>query len=237
MSLSVSVHAWSDVTCPMCYVGKRRFERAVADFDGEVTVEYHSFELAPDIPVDFEGGQVDFLAGHKGMPVEQVDKILEHITGLAATEGLVIDYAAVRPTKTLLAHQALHHAKAQGKQLELMDRLCRAHFEQGRHVGRAEEVAALAAEVGIDPADLLEALADGRHVPAVEADIATAGQLGIQGVPFYVIDERYGVSGAQSSDVFLEALERAVQDRATAGVEAEGDEPEGAAEATAPGAR
>ncbi|MCC2308354.1 DsbA family oxidoreductase [Cellulomonas chengniuliangii] len=217
MSSPVSVHVWSDIACPWCFVGKRRFERAVADFEGEVVVEYHSFELAPDTPVDFEGDEVEFLAGHKGMPVEQVRQMLDQMTGLAAAEGLAFDFGSVRHTKTLLAHQALHHAKEQGKQLDLVERLFSAYFEQGRHVGRAEELAALAAEVGIDPVDLLEALADGRHSTAVEADIAAARQLGIRGVPFYVIDDRYGISGAQSPDVFRSALERAVEDRAAAG--------------------
>lgn len=217
MSSPITVHVWSDIACPWCFVGKRRFERAVADFDGDVVVEYHSFELAPDTPVDFEGSEVDFLARHKGMPEAQVAQMLGQMTALAAGEGLAFDFASVRHTKTLLAHQALHHAKSHGKQLELVERLFSAYFEQGRHVGRAEELAALAAEVGIDRADLLEALADGRHAPAVEADIAAAQQLGIQGVPFYVIDDRYGISGAQSPDVFRSALERAVQDRAASG--------------------
>ncbi|WP_066588560.1 DsbA family oxidoreductase [Cellulomonas timonensis] len=217
MSSPVTVHVWSDIACPWCFVGKRRFERAVADFDGEVAVEYHSFELAPDTPVDFDGSEVDFLARHKGMPEAQVAQMLGQMTELAAAEGLAFDFTSVRHTKTLLAHQALHHAKSQGKQLELVERLFSAYFEQGRHVGRAEELAALAAEVGIDEAGLLEALADGRHAPAVEADIAAARQLGIQGVPFYVIDDRYGISGAQSPDVFRSALERAVQDRAAVG--------------------
>ncbi|GAB2826056.1 protein disulfide isomerase FrnE [Streptomyces chlorus] len=208
------MHVWSDIACPWCYIGKRRFERAVEQFGGEVTVEYHSFELAPDTPVDFEGSEVDFLSRHKGMPKAQVAQMLEHVTELAAAEGLDYDFDAVRHTKTLLAHQALHHAKAEGKQLELVERLFAAYFEEGRHTGRAEELTALAAEVGLDPEKLGEALGAGTHAEAVQQDIDTARRYGIQGVPFYVIEGKYGISGAQSSETFASALRRVTEERA-----------------------
>src|SRR5699024_8531837 len=114
-------------------------------FDGadDVTVTYHSFELAPDTPVDFEGSEVDFLASHKGMPSEQVEQMLRQVTTIAGDVGLSYDFDRVRHTKTLLAHQALHFAKAHGKQLELVERLFAAYFEEGRHVGRIDELVAL----------------------------------------------------------------------------------------------
>lgn len=207
----VSVHVWSDIACPWCYIGKRRFERGVEQFGGEVTVEYHSFELAPDTPVDFEGSEVEFLSAHKGMPEPQVKQMLEQMTQLAAAEGLEYDFDALRHTKTLLAHQALHHAKAEGKQSALVERLFAAYFEEGRHVGRAEELTALADEVGLNPDKLGEALADGTHADAVQQDIATARDYGIQGVPFYVIDGTYGISGAQSPETFADALRRVTE--------------------------
>lgn len=152
---TVKIDIWSDVACPWCYVGKRRLETALGRLaesgDGpQVDIEYHSFELAPDTPVDFDGTEVDFLAGHKGMPRAQVEQMLGQMTQLAAAEGLRYDFDALQHTKTLTAHELLHHAKAHGKQVEMKERLLKAYFEEGRHVGRVEELADLAAEVGLD---------------------------------------------------------------------------------------
>ncbi len=211
MTSALAVDIWSDIACPWCFLGKRRFERAVEQFDRPVAVEYHSFELAPDTPVDFDGSEIDFLVRHKGLPGGQVEQMLRRMAGLGAEEGLRYDFAALRHTKTLLAHQAIHHAKAKGRQVELVERLFQAYFEQGRHVGRAEELADLGEEAGLDGAELREALAEGTYEKAVAEDIALARDLGINGVPFYVLDGRYGVSGAQSSDFFLAALGQAAE--------------------------
>jgi len=208
----VKVDIWSDIACPWCFVGKRRFERAVANWDGEVEVEFHSFELAPDTPVDFEGSEVDFLAHHKGMDPTQVEQMLAQMTELAAAEGLSYDFDALRHTKTLLAHQALHFAKEHGRQAELKERLLSAYFEQGRHVGRLDELVALGAEVGLDADALRAALESQQYADAVEADIAQARAYGITGVPFFVFDGRLGVSGAQDSRVFEQVLQRAADE-------------------------
>ncbi|WP_231948716.1 DsbA family oxidoreductase [Aeromicrobium choanae] len=204
----VKVDIWSDIACPWCFVGKRRFERAVADWDGDVEVEFHSFELAPDTPVDFEGSEVDFLAHHKGMDPAQVEQMLSQMTALAADEGLSYDFEALRHTKTLLAHQALHFAKAHGLQSELKERLLSAYFEQGRHVGRVDELVTLGSEVGLDADALREALESETYAADVDADIAQARAYGINGVPFFVFDGRLGVSGAQAPETFREALDR-----------------------------
>lgn len=215
MSEPISVHVWSDIQCPWCFIGKRRFESAVEAFDGDVTVEYHSFELAPDTPVDFEGSAADFLSGHKGMPLDQVHQMLGQVKELAAAEGLDYDWDNVKQTKTLKAHEMLHLAKAKGLQLDLVERLFAAYFEQGRHVGHEEDLVELATEVGLDADEVREALAAGTYRSAVQADITAAQQIGIRGVPFFIIGEKYGVSGAQSPEVFGEALRRATEDGAT----------------------
>ena len=204
----IHVDIWSDIACPWCYIGKRKFEAGVAAFDGDVTVTYHSFELAPDTPVDFEGSAADFLSQHKGMPREQVEQMLQQVTAIAAEVGLEYDVDSVHQTKTLLAHQALHHAREQGRQLELVERLFEAYFVEGRHVGRVEELVALGAEAGLDAGTLRTALEEGTHADAVAADIAQARAYGIQGVPFFVIGGKYGVSGAQQPAVFTQALEQ-----------------------------
>ena len=148
MSDVIKVDVWSDIACPWCYIGKRKFELGAEGFD--VEVEYHSFELSPDTPVDFDGSAADFLAKHKGMPIEQVRPMLAQVTAIAAEVGLDYDYDALQHTNTVKAHQLLHFAKAQGQQIEMKERLLRAYFVEGKHVGRTEDLADLAAEVGLD---------------------------------------------------------------------------------------
>ncbi|MEW2353762.1 DsbA family oxidoreductase [Spirillospora sp. NPDC029432] len=220
MSDAIKVDIWSDIACPWCFIGKRKFEeglrRYAADGGPGVEIEYHSFELAPDTPVDFEGDEVEFLSGHKGIPAAQVRQMLDRVTQVAADAGLAYDFDSVRHTKTLKAHQVLHLAKARGLQLEMVERLFRAYFEQGRHVGHDEELADLAADAGLDRAEVLEALRAGTYDADVQADMDQARTYGISGVPFYVIDSRYGVSGAQDPAVFEQALRKAAGDRTEA---------------------
>lgn len=212
MTHSVKVDVWSDIACPWCFVGKRRFEQAVARFDGEVEVEYHSFELSPETPVDYAGSEAEFLAQHKGLPTQQAEQMLAQMTELAAGEGLAYDFGSLQHANTVLAHQTLHHAKAHGKQVELKERLLAAYFEQGLNLNHAEVLADLAAEVGLDRDAVLADLESEAHLAAVRADQEQAIEYGIGGVPFYVFDGRLAVSGAQSPDVFVSALERVVQE-------------------------
>ena len=210
----LAIDIWSDIACPWCYIGKRRLSAGLdryreAGGEREVAITYHSFELAPDTPVDFEGSEIDFLSSHKGMPAAQVRTMLGQMTELAAGEGLAYDFDALRHTNTRLAHQVLHLAKDRGVQLELAERLFRAYFTEGRHLGHASELADLAADVGLDRDEVLAALSDGRYAEDVDGDIAQARTLGITGVPFAVVDGRFAVSGAQDPAVFAEALRRA----------------------------
>jgi predicted DsbA family dithiol-disulfide isomerase len=210
---AIKVDIWSDIACPWCYIGKRRFEEGARRYATTVDarpieVEYHSFELAPDTPVDFAGTEVDFLVEFKRMPQEQVHRMLEQITTLAAAEGLDYDMAALQHTRTIKAHQLLHLAKANGLQVQMKERLLSAYFTEGRHVGHDDELADLAVEVGLDRQRVLDALDEGTYLPDVEADIEQAAAYGISGVPYYVIDGRYGVSGAQAPDTFAQALGR-----------------------------
>jgi predicted DsbA family dithiol-disulfide isomerase len=199
---AIRVDVWSDIACPWCYVGKRRFEAGA-----------RAFELAPDTPVDFQGTEVDFLAGHKGIPAERVRTMLADMTSLAAAEGLAYDYDALQHTNTVLAHELLHHARERGLQLEMVERLLSAYFTEGRHVGRVDDLVDLAAEVGLDADDARAALTSHRHLEDVRADQAQAVAYGIQGVPFFVIDERFGISGAQDPSVFASALGEALAAR------------------------
>ncbi len=218
----LKIDVWSDVACPWCYIGKRRFASAlarIAERDGaapDVEVEYHSFELSPDTPVDFEGTSTEFLARHKGIPLAQAQQMNDHVTRLAAAEGLEYRMDDVQHTKTLKAHELLHLARAKGVQEEMKERLLRAYFTEGRHVGRVEELADLATEVGLDRAEVVAGLESGRYAEAVAADMAQARAYGIAGVPFYVVDGRYGVSGAQDPEVFVQVLDKVLAERGEA---------------------
>ncbi|TFC79202.1 DsbA family oxidoreductase [Cryobacterium sp. TMS1-20-1] len=210
---TIKVDIWSDVQCPWCYIGKRKFEAGAAQFDGTVEVEYHSFELSPDTPVDYAGTPVQYLSEKKGMPLAEVEQMLERVTGIAESVGLHYDYDSVHQTNTVISHELLHYAKAHGRQLEMKERLLKAYFIDGRYVGRIEDLADLAAEIGLDRADVVRSLTAHEHLAAVKADVAQAGAYGIQGVPFFVIDGRYGISGAQDPTAFTQALDQARADR------------------------
>jgi len=212
MSHPVKVDIWSDVQCPWCYIGKRKFERGVEMFGGDVEVEFHSFELSPDTPVDFDGTPVEYLSQRKGMPIDQVEQMLNNVTDIAASVGLDYDYDSVKQTNTVKSHELLHFAKAQSKQPEMKERLLRAYFIEGQHIGRIDDLVALAAEVGLDPDEAREALEQQTYLADVKADVAQAREYGISGVPFYVINGKYGVSGAQNPEVFAQALAQAASD-------------------------
>ena len=155
MSEAVKVDVWSDVQCPWCYIGKRKFEDGAAQFGGGVEVEYHSFELAPDTPVDYEGTTLEYLSERKGMPVAQVKEMLERVTGIASSVGLDFDYEHVHQTNTVKAHELIHFAKSKGCQLDVKERLLKAYFVEGHHVGHIDDLADLAAEIGLDRAEVV----------------------------------------------------------------------------------
>lgn len=217
MSQPVQVEIWSDVVCPWCYIGKRRFERGVelyraAGGERDVRVTFRSFELDPDSPEDYEGSTEDFLVTNKGFPRAQVGPMIARVTSLAAGEGLEYDFSAMRQTRTRKAHELIHLARAHGLQEPMKERLMRAHFTEGAHIGHDEVLAALAEEVGLDRHDVLDALAAGTYAADVDADIDRARAYGISGVPFFVIDGRYGVSGAQAAETFAGALAQAASE-------------------------
>lgn len=213
MSEPIKVDVWSDIACPWCFIGKRKFEAGAAEFGGDVEVEYHSFELSPDTPVDFDGSEQDYLVT-RGFPADKIEGMLDRVTGIAESVGLHYDYDALQHTNTVLAHQLIHYAKAHGRQLEMKERLLAAYFEQGRHVGRVDDLADLAAELGFDPDDVVRSLSANEYLDAVRADQELAIEYGIQGVPFFVIDGKYGVSGAQDASTFANVLTQVRNEKA-----------------------
>jgi len=217
----IKIDVWSDIACPWCYIGKRNLENGLAatasdDDAPRVEVTFHSYELSPDTPVDFDGDEIEFLSGHKGMPADRVREMLERVTGVAAEAGLEYRFDLLKHTNTVKAHELLHFAKAQGRQHEMAERLMSAYFSEGRHVGRIDDLVDLAAETGLDADATREALETSRHLEDVNADKAQAAAYGIQGVPFFVIDGKYGVSGAQPAEAFTQIARQVWAERTTA---------------------
>lgn len=215
----VKVEVWSDVACPWCFIGKRRLAEGISQHEAAggdaVEVEYRSFELAPDLPEDVTESLIEYMSVRKGIPEAQVHAMFSQVSELAHAEGIDAHFETVQQTRTLKAHELLHLAKARGLQDPMKERLLSAYFVEGRHVGRVEELVALAAEVGLDADEVRAALAAGTYAADVQADIAQARAYGIGGVPFFVIDGRYGISGAQSAETFAGALTQAAADRAS----------------------
>jgi predicted DsbA family dithiol-disulfide isomerase len=214
MADRVIVDVWSDVACPWCYIGKRRLEAGIAAFDSEfgtprVDVVFHSFQLDPQAPPDFAGDAARYLSEHKGIPLDTARAMQSQVTRIAADMGLRYDFGALRPANTLDAHRLLHLAKEEGNQVDVKERLLRAHFEEGRNIGDEEELASIASEVGMDRDRVLATLRSDAFIEAVEDDISMAARLRIHGVPFFVIAGRYGISGAQPPETFVRALRQA----------------------------
>ncbi len=207
----MQVEIWSDVVCPFCYVGKRRFESALADFPhrDHVTVTWRSFELDPNAPRTVEGSLVDRLAAKYGVPRAQAVAMNANMVAMAAGEGLDFHLDDARPGNTFDAHRLLHHAAEHGLQDAMKERLLLAYFTEGRTIGVADTLVELAVEVGLDANAVRTVLAGDDHAEAVRADERDGARLGIQGVPFFVLDRAFGVSGAQPVEVFAQALEQA----------------------------
>ena len=207
----MKVEVWSDVVCPWCYIGKRRLEAALAGFEraGEVEVVWRSFELDPDAPPLQEGSSTEQLARKYGIPVEQARASQARLTEVAAGEGLAYRLAETRRGNSFDAHRLLHLAAARGRQDALKERLLLGYLGEGEPIGDPEALERLAVEAGLDRAEVAETLAGDRFGEEVRADERRARLLGIRAVPFFVIDGRYGVEGAQPAESILDALRHA----------------------------
>ncbi len=207
------VDIWSDVICPWCYIGKRRFAAALADFEhrDEVEVMYHSFELDPWYPKDQPTPVLELLAAKYGMSPAQAKDAEAGMAAKAAADGLEFNPDRVMGN-TFDAHRLVHLARERGVQEPVLERLFGAYFCEGKPVFAAGDLASLAAEAGLDSDEVARVLQDGSYGDAVRADEDQARAYGISGVPFFVLGEKYGVSGAQPAAVFTQALEQAWAD-------------------------
>ena len=210
----MQVEIWSDVICPWCYLGKRRFESALADFDhrDQVEVVYRSFELDPSAPADVTTPTVEMLARKYGMSAADAEQAQREMAARANADGLEFNMGGAHVGNTHDAHRLLHLAAARGMQAELAERLHRAYFTEQRSVFDHESLTAIAVEAGLDRAEVEQVLATDAYAADVDEDEATAHALGATGVPFFVIDRRYGISGAQPAELIGQALDRAWAD-------------------------
>ena len=207
------VEIWSDVACPWCYIGKRRFAAALADFPHRehVEVRWRSYQLSPEAPVGSDRTEAEVLAETKGLPLDAVDEMFAHVTGIAASVGLTYRFDTVRPANTFDAHRLVHLARRHGPDVAdaMVEALMSAHFERGLAVDDREVLVELAAGVGLDPDHVRAALAGREGAEEVLEDLEEGRTVRVSGVPFFVLDRRFGVYGAQPTELFAQALERA----------------------------
>ena len=206
----VRVEIWSDVVCPWCYIGKRNLDEALAGFAhrDEVEVRWRSFELDPEAPAVREGDYAGRLAAKYGVARPQAQEMIDRMTEAGAHAGVTFRFDLARPGRTFDAHRLLHLAHHHGRQHALEERLFAATFTEGKAIGDTEVLVGLAVDVGLDPDEARAVLAGEDHADDVRADERQAAALGITGVPFFVLDGTYGVSGAQPPEVLREVLER-----------------------------
>lgn len=211
----MKVDIWSDVVCPWCYIGKRRFETALEGFPqrDEVELTWRSFELDPSAPPSPEQAApyVEQLATKYGVSPAQAQTMIDRVVSMAADEGLDFRFDIARRGNTFDAHRLLHFGLARGIQNELKERLDHGTFTEGLPVSGHQALVEVATDVGLDEIEVKEVLTSDMYADAVRADVGQAAAYGISAVPFFVIDDKYGIAGAQSPDVIRGALEQIYQ--------------------------
>jgi Predicted dithiol-disulfide isomerase involved in polyketide biosynthesis len=207
----MKVEIWSDIACPWCYIGKRRFEKALAQFPhkDQVTVTWRSFQLDPQAPQRSDTPLKEALAKKFGMNTAQIEQWTRQMAETAAGEGLDFRFDTIKGANTFDAHCLIHFAAHYGKQEEMKERLMHAYWTDGLPLWDKETLVKLAGEIGLDTTAARTALDEQTYASAVRADMQQAEDYGITGVPFFVIDEKYGISGAQPAETFKAALKQA----------------------------
>jgi predicted DsbA family dithiol-disulfide isomerase len=208
------IDIWSDVVCPWCYLGKRRLEKALASFEGrgDVTIAHRSFQLDPTRPKGETSSRRTMLMSKYRLTEDRVREMDHNMETMAAAEGLEYHLTEKGQSgNTLDAHRLVHLAASHDREDQMLERLYKAYFTDQRSVFDVESLVSLAVDEGLDATEVREALESDRYVDAVRRDLEEARMLGVTGVPFFVIDGRYGISGAQATEVFTRALAMASQ--------------------------
>lgn len=205
----MQIDVWSDFVCPFCYIGKRRLEKALADFPQreQVTVTFRSFELDPQAPNDPAEPVLAVLARKYGISPDEARRMTDSVAQQGAAEGLVFRFEQAVSANTFDAHRLFKYAAAQGLGDAMAEKLFHAHFSAAEHIGRRETLFRLAAEIGLEREDVANVLEDaGAFADEVRSDERRAQQFGVRGVPFFLFNGKYVLSGAQPVEVFREAL-------------------------------
>ncbi|WP_243355757.1 DsbA family oxidoreductase [Bacillus litorisediminis] len=212
----MKIEVWSDFACPFCYIGKRRLEEALEQFPhrDQVEVEFRSFELDPDAPKDQKDSLHEVLAKKYRTSIEQAKAMNQNVSEMAQTVGLTYNLDMAIPTNTFTAHRLAQYAKSQGKEKEMVELLFKAYFTEGKHLSDHDTLVQLASEAGLDEQGVKAVLEGNDFSNEVHSNEMEAQQLGVTGVPFFVINRKYGISGAQPLEVFTQTLEKVWQEEA-----------------------
>lgn len=214
----MKIEIWSDFVCPFCYIGKRRLEMALEQFPNrdQVKIEFKSFELDPNAPKYSDKHINEALAAKYGMSVEDARRTNEGLKQQAATVGLTFNFDNMKPTNTFDAHRLAKFAKTVGKEAELTEKLLAAYFTESKNVGDHETLLDIAEAAGLDRQEALNVLQDEKaFANDVRIDQAIAQQYGIRGVPFFIINQKYAISGAQPTETFVGALQKVWEEENT----------------------
>ncbi len=214
----MQVEIWSDVMCPFCYIGKRKFEKALEQFSGkdEVEVTWKSFQLNPSQTTHLEKNIHQYLAEIKGIPLAQAQEMNARVTEMAKEVGLTYNFDKAIVANSFDAHRLVQLAKSQGLGGSMEERLFKAYFTEGQNTADKDTLTQLGMEIGLAEESIKDVLHSDAFSAEVKQDIREAQQLGVTGVPFFVIDRKFGISGAQESRIFLQALEKASVDESDA---------------------
>lgn len=206
----MKIEIWSDVACPWCYIGKKRFEKALSEFPqaDEIEVEWKSFLLNPHQKTDPKASLIDYLSKEKGMAREQVLEMMEHVARTGSTEGIAFDFEKVVVASTVRAHALIQMGKNKGLGNEVKQGLLQAYFSEHVNIDEPDQLIRIGIEAGLDKDEIRDYLATDEPFKKVEYDLKEASALGVRGVPFFVIDRKYALSGAQESHIFTKALEQ-----------------------------
>ncbi len=208
----MTIEIWSDFVCPFCYIGKRKFEAALAQTGHKMhplQIIWRSFQLSPESRTDATKNAIQDLADKKRMSLTEAKSLTDQVAERAREVGIQMDFDLARAVNTFKAHRFLHFAMRQAKGSEVQEMLFRSYFTEGRNIDKDQTLTDIAREAGLDTRALKDALTENRYAAEVNADIERARTLGITGVPFFVFDEKYAVSGAQDTAIFVQTLERA----------------------------
>lgn len=201
----MKIDIWSDFVCPFCYIGKRHIEEATKDMDN-VTFEYHSYELDPTAPEKYDGSIYEYFAEAKGMSTAQAENSMQQVTDMAKNAGLDYHYEKVQHGNTVKPHRLFQYAKTQDKGNEFMEVAKEAYFINGEWLNDNKTLLELAEKIGLDKDKTADILESDEYLGEMREDVAIAQQIGVQGVPFFVIDGKYGLSGAQPVDTFKQVI-------------------------------